>query len=188
MMLLKKKIKSGAALRKTISQMQSSGKRVVFTNGCFDLLHRGHVEYLERARGLGDCLIVALNSDSSVRKLKGPTRPLNPLSDRAVVIAALASVDYVTWFGGQTPLQIIKLLKPDVLVKGGDWKADTIVGAKEVVSWGGAAKSLSFLKGRSTSGIIARAKSAKRAGDRADLSPAAVCAPLSNHARGRKRK
>ncbi len=109
---------------------------------------------------------MALNSDASVRMLKGPTRPLNPLADRAAVMAALASVDFVTSFGQQTPLEIIKLLKPKVLVKGGDWKVDAIVGAKEVQSWGGKVKSLSFLEGRSTTGLIKRAK---RAGARADL-------------------
>src|SRR5207237_698317 len=113
------------------------GKRVVFTNGCFDLLHKGHINYLEKARNLGTLLVVALNSDSSVRKLKGKGRPINRLADRLRVIAALECVDYVTWFGEETPLKLIRLLRPRVLVKGGDWSPHQIVGASDVLSLGG---------------------------------------------------
>lgn len=132
---------------------------MVFTNGCFDLIHKGHVTYLEKAKNLGDVLVVALNSDISVQRLKGPTRPINPLKDRLEVIAALESVDYVTWFGEDTPLNLIQLLRPKILVKGGDWKLDQVVGAEEVLGWGGKVKLISFVPGRSTTGMIARVKS-----------------------------
>src|ERR1700757_562009 len=113
------KIKSPRSLKRILS---GTRKSTVFTNGCFDLLHKGHVTYLERARRLGDGLIVALNSDDSVKRLKGADRPLNSLADRLEVIAALESVDYVTWFEPDTPLELIRLIRPDILVKGGDWK------------------------------------------------------------------
>jgi rfaE bifunctional protein nucleotidyltransferase chain/domain len=138
---------------------KSKKKKVVFTNGCFDLLHAGHVTYLEKARKAGDLLIVALNTDSSTRRLKGPTRPLNPLSDRAKVIAALESVSFVTWFDDDTPLRLIQKVLPQVLVKGGDYKPKDIVGYREVIENGGQVKVISFLKGRSTTKIIERAKS-----------------------------
>ncbi len=131
----------------------------VFTNGCFDLLHVGHIRYLQEARSLGDRLVVALNTDASVQKLKGPSRPLQQELDRAEIIAALACVDFVTLFGEETPLQLIELLSPDVLVKGGDWSPDKIVGAKHVLSLGGIVKSLAFQPGRSTSSIIEKMKS-----------------------------
>lgn len=134
------------------------GKRLVFTNGCFDLLHKGHVTYLERARAQGDALVVALNSDASVRRLKGTGRPLNSLADRAEVIAALEAVDFVTWFSEDTPLKTILKIRPDVLVKGGDWKADQIVGGREVKTWGGKVKSLTFVPGRSTTKLIQKAR------------------------------
>jgi D-beta-D-heptose 7-phosphate kinase/D-beta-D-heptose 1-phosphate adenosyltransferase len=131
---------------------------VVFTNGCFDLLHQGHVSYLAQARKLGDYLVVALNSDSSVRKLKGPGRPLNSLRDRMEVMASLECVDYVTWFSQDTPLALIKKIRPDILVKGGDWKANQIVGANDVLSWGGRVYSLPYVRGKSTTRLIAKAK------------------------------
>ncbi len=152
---LKSKIKSPRLLKKALSRKKG---KVVFTNGCFDLLHKGHVSYLEKARKLGHLLVVALNSDESVKRLKGPERPLNTLADRLEVIAALESVDYVTWFEEDTPLNVILTLRPDILVKGGDWKASQIVGGKEVVSWGGKVKPLSFVEGRSTTEIIRRAR------------------------------
>jgi rfaE bifunctional protein nucleotidyltransferase chain/domain len=133
-------------------------KKVVFTNGCFDILHAGHVTYLEKARKLGDILVVALNSDASTKRLKGPERPVNPLRDRSRVIAALESVSFVTSFGQDTPLEVIRKLKPDVLVKGGDYEAKKIVGYEEVTASGGSVKTLPFLEGRSTTKIIARAK------------------------------
>ncbi len=129
---------------------------MVFTNGCFDILHRGHVTYLERARRLGTCLVVALNSDNSVRGLKGDGRPVNPLADRLLLVGALESVDYVTWFDDATPLKLILKLRPDVLVKGGDWRATKIVGGPEVLSWGGTVRSLPFVRGRSTTGLFAK--------------------------------
>lgn len=134
-------------------------KRVVFTNGCFDLLHPGHTQYLERARALGDFLIVALNTDDSVKRLKGPTRPINRLEDRAQVMASLECVDFVTAFDQDTPLEVILALKPNLLVKGGDWKPEQIVGSTEVRAWGGRAKSLPYLEGKSTTGLVQRIKS-----------------------------
>ncbi len=132
--------------------------RLVFTNGCFDILHRGHVEYLENARGLGDLLVVAVNTDRSVRALKGPTRPVNPAEDRAFVLAALESVGAVTLFDEDTPLDLIAELVPDVLVKGGDYTVDTIVGASEVLAAGGEVVVVPLVPGRSTSSIIERSR------------------------------
>lgn len=149
------KIKSPLSLRRVL--LKQKGK-TVFTNGCFDLLHKGHVHYLEQARNRGDLLIVALNDDASVSRLKGPERPLNSLEDRMEVMAALESVDFVTWFDSDTPLALIQLLKPQVLVKGGDWKISQIVGAKDVLDWGGRVFSLQFIKGRSTTQIIEKAR------------------------------
>ncbi len=130
---------------------------LVFTNGVFDLLHRGHVTYLAEARALGACLIVGLNSDASVRRLgKGADRPLNVLEDRAAVVAALESVAAVTWFDADTPLELILACRPDVLVKGGDWPIERIVGAAEVQSWGGSVHSIAFRHERSTTALLAR--------------------------------
>jgi rfaE bifunctional protein nucleotidyltransferase chain/domain len=132
-------------------------RRVVFTNGCFDVLHRGHVEYLHAARALGDALVVGLNSDESVRRLKGPSRPVNDEPDRAVVLAGLASVDAVVVFPEDTPLRLITALRPDVLVKGGDYTRDRIVGAEEVERDGGEVVVIPLVPGRSTTAILARA-------------------------------
>ncbi len=129
---------------------------LVFTNGCFDLLHRGHVEYLYAARALGDALVVGLNSDDSVRRLKGPDRPLNALDDRAVVLAALECVDAVTAFTEDTPLALIRALLPDVLVKGGDYTPETVVGRAEVEAAGGRVAIVPLVPGRSTTGTIER--------------------------------
>ena len=129
---------------------------VVFTNGCFDILHRGHVEYLDAARRLGDVLVVGLNSDASVRRLKGPERPVNPLEDRALVLAGLAAVDVVTVFDEDTPHALISRLLPDVLVKGGDYRIETIVGAPEVIAAGGRVVVAPLVPGRSTTSLIAR--------------------------------
>lgn len=127
----------------------------VFTNGCFDILHRGHVTCLAQARALGGSLIVALNTDASVRQLgKGDDRPVNPLEDRAAVIAALESVSLVTWFDADTPLELILACRPEVLVKGGDWPIDRIVGAREVLAWGGRVESIAFEHERSTSALL----------------------------------
>lgn len=155
----REKIQSLKALEKKIAARALHGKTIVFTNGCFDLLHAGHVHYLEHAKKLGDILIVALNSDASVRRLKGPERPINRLEDRAKVIAALASVDFVTAFTEDTPLRAILALKPHWIVKGGDWKVAQIVGSKEARAWGGKAKSLPFVTGKSTTALIRRARS-----------------------------
>jgi len=151
------KIKSPEDLSRSLSH-QNLLTNGVFTNGCFDILHKGHVNYLENARNLGDHLVVALNSDESVKRLKGPTRPINSLSDRLEVIAALEMVDYVTWFEADTPLELIKMLRPHILVKGGDWKVDQIVGSKEVIGWGGTVLSLPFIEGKSTTEIIKRSQ------------------------------
>jgi rfaE bifunctional protein nucleotidyltransferase chain/domain len=137
-------------------RLRAAGKRVVFTNGCFDLLHPGHVRYLTAARALGDVLIVALNSDRSVRELKGPTRPILTEAERAEVMAALGCVDYVTIFDEPTPRSLIAGLLPDVLVKGGDWGVSEIVGREEVESAGGITQSLAFVEGCSTTEIISR--------------------------------
>jgi len=129
---------------------------LVFTNGVFDILHRGHTTYLAQARALGASLVVGLNSDDSVRRLgKGTDRPVNQLADRAAVIAALEAVDLVTWFEDDTPLALIRTLKPDVLVKGGDWRAQDIVGGAEVESWGGKVHSIPFEHQRSTTALLA---------------------------------
>ena len=133
---------------------------LVFTNGVFDILHRGHVTYLAQARALGRSLVVALNSDASVRRLgKGGERPINPLEDRAAVVAALESVTLVTWFDEDTPLARILECKPDHLVKGGDWAPDKIVGAAEVASWGGQVHSIPFRHRRSTTELLSRIRS-----------------------------
>jgi len=130
---------------------------LVFTNGVFDLLHRGHVTYLAQARALGAALVLALNSDDSVRRLdKAPDRPINPLEDRLSVAAALEAVDLVTWFDEDTPLQLILALRPDMLVKGGDWPVERIVGAAEVQAWGGQVRSIPFVHQRSTTATLAR--------------------------------
>jgi D-beta-D-heptose 7-phosphate kinase/D-beta-D-heptose 1-phosphate adenosyltransferase len=132
--------------------------RVVFTNGVFDILHAGHVTYLEEARALGDVLVVGLNSDDSVRRLKGPTRPVNTQEDRARVLGALRCVDHVIVFDDDTPLAVITALIPDVLVKGGDYTRDTVVGADVVEHYGGSVVIIPLLEGRSTTSIIARSQ------------------------------
>ena len=147
---------------KLAARLKSLKRPLVFTNGVFDVLHRGHVTYLAQARALGAGLLLALNSDGSARKLgKGPDRPVITLEDRLVVAAALESVTLVTWFEEETPLALILAVKPDVLVKGGDWKPETIVGAKEVKSWGGAVHSLPLVAGRSTTSVISRIRGSK---------------------------
>jgi D-glycero-beta-D-manno-heptose 1-phosphate adenylyltransferase len=144
-------------LRRRLSSLRRGGKRIVFTNGVFDLLHTGHVRYLRAAKKLGDVLVVGLNSDRSVRRLgKGPERPVVKQRDRAEVLAALEMVDYVVIFDQDTPLQLITALQPDVLVKGGDWTVDRIVGADLVLARGGKVKSLPFAKGYSTTRLIER--------------------------------
>jgi rfaE bifunctional protein nucleotidyltransferase chain/domain len=134
---------------------------LVFTNGVFDIMHRGHVTYLAQARALGASLVLGLNTDASVKRLgKGDDRPINVLEDRAAVVAALQCVDLVTWFDDDTPLALILACRPDVLVKGGDWPVDKIVGAAEVRSWGGSVYSIPFLFERSTTSTLSRIRGA----------------------------
>ena len=142
------------------SRVPALARALVFTNGCFDILHRGHVTYLAQARARGASLLVALNTDASVQRLgKAGNRPVNPLEDRLAVVAALEAVDLVTWFDDDTPLDLILLTRPDVLVKGGDWPVQKIVGATEVLRWGGQVHSIPFLFDRSTSATLARIRS-----------------------------
>lgn len=136
------------------TKLRKSGKRIVFTNGTFDILHLGHVRYLQKAKQQGDALVVGVNSDTSVRRYKGPHRPVNAQSDRLEVLAALECVDFVVLFGEDTPLKLICEIKPAVLVKGADWKKADIVGASEVESWGGEVRRIHFVQGRSTTGTI----------------------------------
>jgi D-beta-D-heptose 7-phosphate kinase/D-beta-D-heptose 1-phosphate adenosyltransferase len=150
------KILSRADLIIRRREWKDNGRRVVFTNGCFDLLHPGHVRLLEQARRLGDLLVVGVNSDRSVRDLKGEGRPLLPEAERAELLAALAAVDAVTIFDEPTPRELIAALLPDVLVKGGDWPPDEIVGRAEVEGAGGTVVTIPYLEGYSTSALIAR--------------------------------
>jgi rfaE bifunctional protein nucleotidyltransferase chain/domain len=142
--------------------VKKNKKKIVFTNGCFDILHPGHVQYLEEARNKGDFLVVAMDTDEAVRKQKGSSRPVNTLEKRMTVIAALESVDLVTCFEKSNPIPIIKKLRPDILVKGGDWKITQILGAKEVMGWKGKVFSLPYLEGSSTSNIIKKIKGKKK--------------------------
>lgn len=150
------RILSKGALLAARERLRIEGKRLVFTNGCFDLLHAGHVRYLSEARSLGDALVVALNSDRSIRALKGEGRPIMNERERAEVIAALEAVDFVVIFDEETPHALITDLLPDVLVKGGDWSLDQIVGREEVEAAGGRVLSLPYLEGSSTTDIIDR--------------------------------
>jgi rfaE bifunctional protein nucleotidyltransferase chain/domain len=141
------------------ARVEKMARPLVFTNGVFDILHRGHVTCLERARALGQTLVVALNSDASTERLgKGPDRPINPLGDRLAVVAALGAVSLVTWFEEDTPLGLILAIRPDVLIKGGDWEADSIVGAREVLSWGGTVHAIPFEYARSTTALVDKLK------------------------------
>ena len=148
------KIKKTAALKNELAALSKRGKRIVFTNGCFDILHAGHVDYLSKARKMGDVLVIGLNSDASVRRLKGNGRPLNKEADRARVLSALSFVDYVTIFNEDTPDRLIRKLKPNILVKGGDWQMKDIVGASFIKSYGGKVATVPFVKGISTTSLI----------------------------------
>jgi rfaE bifunctional protein nucleotidyltransferase chain/domain len=154
--MTEKKIVAFSRVKALSSRLRAKGKRIVFTNGCFDILHAGHVKYLEKAKSLGDVLILGLNSDCSVKKIKGPSRPIVSQKDRAIVIASLGFVDYVTIFGAITPLKLIKAIKPHVLVKGADWKIGKIAGADFVKSYGGRVIAIPLVRGRSTTGLIRR--------------------------------
>lgn len=156
-----RKILGWPALKRRLESLRRQAKRIVFTNGCFDLMHPGHVRYLRAARRLGDALVVGLNTDASVRRLgKGPDRPLVPERDRAEVLAALEMVDYVTFFDEDTPLRLIEYLRPEVLVKGGDWVPEQIVGADAVRARGGRVKALPFAQGYSTTALVRRIRRA----------------------------
>ena len=151
---MKQKIKARKELLRIIKDLKAKGKRIVFTNGCFDLLHIGHIRYLEEARALGDVLVVGVNSDSSVRKLKGPKRPVLPEEERAEILSGLGCVDYITLFDEIDPLKLITSLHPHVLVKGGDWTKEQIVGREVVERSGGEVVIIPFVKGASTSNLI----------------------------------
>jgi len=161
------KITPSNELKATVERLKREGKKVVFTNGCFDILHAGHTRYLREARKMGDALILALNSDSSVRSIKGPMRPIVPEAERAEVVASLDSVDYVTVFDELTPLELIEFLRPDVIVKGGDWAEKDIVGAETVRKWGGRVAIMPMIEGASTTNIIDKVLQVYRSGDEA---------------------
>lgn len=148
------KIYKREELRQELERLRREGRKIIFTNGCFDILHVGHVRYLQAAKDIGGVLVLALNSDSSVKAIKGDKRPLIPEMERAVVVAALASVDYVTIFPESTPLSLIESLRPDVLVKGGDWAEEQVVGRETVAQWGGKVVIIPFTKGASTTNIV----------------------------------
>lgn len=152
------KIKARDDLKPFLDALRREGKRIAFTNGCFDILHRGHVEYLAEARAAAEVLVVALNDDASVVRLKGPTRPVNKLDDRMAVIAALASVSFVTFFTEDTPIETLALLKPDIHIKGGDYKVESLPEYKVVTSYGGQVRTVPFRDGYSTTSIIERSK------------------------------
>lgn len=145
-----------AALADECAALRASGKKLVFTNGCFDILHAGHVMLLKKARSFGDFLLVGLNSDESVRRLKGEGRPVNGEADRAAVLEALRAVDRVAFFEEDTPLELIRAVRPDVLVKGSDYGEGMIAGEPEVLSWGGAVRRVELLPGRSTTAMLSR--------------------------------
>ncbi len=148
------KIESSTNLSKILAKLRSKGKRIAFTNGCFDIIHAGHIKYLSRAKKAADILVVGLNSDSSVKTIKGKGRPINNQHDRARVLASLSFVDYVTIFDEETPERLIRMIRPDVLVKGADWKTKDIVGSDFVKSYGGRVIRIPFVKGHSTTSII----------------------------------
>jgi rfaE bifunctional protein nucleotidyltransferase chain/domain len=151
-----RKVKNHDELREIVEDLKAAGKKIVFTNGCFDILHTGHSRYLQMAKSYGDILIVAVNSDDSVRRIKGEKRPIMPQAERTEMVAALAVVDYVTVFEEEDPGRVIAELMPDVLVKGGDWVVEEIVGRDIVETNGGKVYSIPYIEGASTTGIIER--------------------------------
>jgi len=151
---LEAKIKTPKELKKIISRLKKIGKKVVFTNGCFDLLHYGHVKYLQEAKRKSDILVVAINSDASLKRIKGNKRPIVNEKDRLRIVAGLESVDYVVLFKEETPFKTIRLLKPDILVKGADWDRNDIVGSNYVLSYGGRVSTIELVKDRSTTSLI----------------------------------
>lgn len=142
--------------------LKGAGKKVVFTNGCFDIIHSGHISYLYKAKNLGDVLIIGLNSDSSIKRIKGEKRPILPQNERAYILSALEMVDFVVMFEEDTPYELIKRVRPDVLVKGGDWDIENIVGKDIVESYGGKVLNIPFVEGKSTTNIIERILSVYR--------------------------
>ena len=150
------KIRSLGELALVRRKLRREGQTVVFTNGCFDLLHGGHIRLFREAKRRGDVLVVALNTDASVRKLKGPSRPIFPLKERLEVLSAVADIDYLTWFAENTPRKIIAALLPDVLIKGGDWTPDEVVGKAEIEAAGGRVVIVPYFKGHSSTSIIDR--------------------------------
>ena len=156
--MIKDKIKTLPVLKRIITGLKKRQKKIVFTNGCFDIIHLGHVTYLEKAKKSGDILIVGLNSDASVRQLKGDSRPLIPQNERAALLAALESVDYVVIFNEDNPYKLISRVDPDILVKGGDWGSNRIIGADFVKSHGGKVKRINYLKGYSVTKLIKKLK------------------------------
>ncbi|OGW55860.1 MAG: glycerol-3-phosphate cytidylyltransferase [Nitrospirae bacterium RBG_19FT_COMBO_55_12] len=151
---MQSKIKTISELRPLLDILKSAGTKIVFTNGCFDLIHTGHTRYFAKARSFGDILVVAVNSDASVRRIKGEKRPINPQDERAEVLAALGSVDFVVIFDESDPHKVIAALQPDVLVKGGDWPVEKIIGRDIVEARGGTVISVPYIEGASTTGII----------------------------------
>ncbi len=151
---MKEKIKERKDLQRIIQDLKAKGKRIVFTNGCFDLLHVGHIRYLEKGKSFGDVLTVGVNSDQSVRILKGPKRPILPEGERAEILSGLGCVDYITLFDEPTPLELISSLQPHILVKGGDWTKETTVGKEVVERSGGEVVIIPFIEGSSTSNLI----------------------------------
>jgi rfaE bifunctional protein nucleotidyltransferase chain/domain len=159
---LSQKILDHGELSKTAQRWHTQGKKIVFTNGCFDIVHPGHIAYLTEASELGDVLVVGINTDQSVKKLKGENRPVNDEFSRSQLLASMFFVDAVVFFNEDTPINLINAVKPDVLVKGGDYVIDTIVGAKETLERGGKVKVLSFLPGYSSTSIIDKVKHLNR--------------------------
>jgi rfaE bifunctional protein nucleotidyltransferase chain/domain len=154
--ILRRKILSNEELKSQLAVWRFQNKKIVFTNGCFDIIHAGHIDYLSKAKDLGDILFIGLNTDDSVRRLKGENRPVNDEKARALILAAMQFVDAVVLFDEDTPYELIKTVQPDILVKGSDYKPEDIVGADIVLAKGGEIKTIDFLEGYSTSGIIER--------------------------------
>jgi rfaE bifunctional protein nucleotidyltransferase chain/domain len=150
------KVLDSNSIAQTVDKINDQGKTIVFTNGCFDILHPGHIAYLEKARQLGDVLIIGINSDQSIQRIKGETRPINNFHFRSTMVAALESVSFVIEFDQDTPLELIKQIKPSILVKGDDYEIDDIVGGGFIKSIGGKVQTISFLEGYSTSSIISK--------------------------------
>jgi len=152
------KLKTWEEIKKISLELKEKSEKIIFTNGCFDILHAGHIKYLSEAKNLGDILILGLNSDASVKRLKGNDRPINNEQDRSVVLSGLCSVSYIVIFNENTPYELIDIIKPDILVKGGDWKPEDIVGSDIVNTYNGVVKSLSFIEGKSTTDIVNKLK------------------------------